>query len=101
MFLGDEVAFDEGVFVVPNVDLRVVEEVVAELLAQFFGEVFLLAVAEVVEEGHGGEEPGGLDEVGEIGAVVGDAFGADDLAAVFAAPVAADDVAEDVFGGFS
>ena len=90
-------AFDEGVDVVPVADLVVVKEVIAEFDAEFVGVIFFLAVAEVVEQGHGGEEPGGADDVGEGFAVVGDAFGADDLAAVLAAPVAADDVSEDVF----
>jgi hypothetical protein len=53
----------------------------------------------VIEEGHGGEEPGGADDVGKVLAVVGDPLGADDLAAVLAAPITADEVAEDVGGG--
>ncbi len=53
----------------------------------------------MVEEGHGGEEPGGGEGVGGFGAVMGEAFGADDLGAVFAAPIAAEDVSEDEVGG--
>lgn len=95
--LRDEVAFDDGVAVVPVVDRGVVKKIIGVQGTQFVGVIGVLAVAQVIEEGHAGEEPSGLDEVGDVGPVVGDALGADDLHAVFAAPVAADDVAEDFF----
>ena len=99
LFSGEEMPLDEGMTIVPVADLEVVEEIVAVLGEEFFGMVFVPAIAKVIEQRHGGEEPGGADDVREIGAVVRDAFGADDLAAILAAPITADDVADDLVGG--
>ncbi len=89
--------FDQGVDIVPVVDLGVVQKIFMKLDAELVGEVGVEAVAEVVEKRHTCEKPGWFDEVGEFRAVVGDAFGAEDCAAVLAAPIALDDVADDVF----
>jgi hypothetical protein len=96
---GEKVAFDKGVTIVPVADLEMVEKIVAVLSAEFFGVVLIAAITEVIQQRHGGEEPGGADDVGQIGSIVGDALRADDLAAIFAAPITADDVAEDEIGG--
>ena len=93
-----EVPFDQGVAIVPVVDGWVVEKVAAEFFLQVGGVVFLLAISQMVEQCHGGEEPGGFDKFGKLGSVMRDLLCADNFAAMFTTPIAADNVTEDVFG---